>query len=216
MVVVETVCDFSLALSYVGGPSMWVSETDHSDCICCHDMSGIVNPIYFFIPWRAAIWSSHIYTSAALKLGRLALFCPGYSSKMDKHTASQMNQEGKKYAALSVNNEVYNPHEPLHPHCVKVVIIQLLWEKEVEELDPSWSFLCDQLKPLEFPPACEPGFCTAGCNSRTGNISYKVKPYVLIQKWWSFSKGGLNHCMLLICEKIIWLKVTFYFDWNFV
>ncbi len=43
-------CDFSLALSYVGGPNMWVSKTDHSDCICCHDMREIVNSNYFLFP----------------------------------------------------------------------------------------------------------------------------------------------------------------------
>lgn len=37
----------ALVLSYVGGPNMWVSETDHSDCICCHEMRDIVNSIYF-------------------------------------------------------------------------------------------------------------------------------------------------------------------------
>lgn len=38
---------FSLVPSYVGGPNMWVRETDHLDCICCHNMSQIVRSTSF-------------------------------------------------------------------------------------------------------------------------------------------------------------------------
>lgn len=47
MVVMEAVCDSSLVFSYVGGPNMWVSETDHSNCICSHEMS---STIHFLVP----------------------------------------------------------------------------------------------------------------------------------------------------------------------
>lgn len=43
----EAVCDSSLVFSYVGGPNMWVSEADHSNCICSHEMS---SAIHFLVP----------------------------------------------------------------------------------------------------------------------------------------------------------------------
>lgn len=50
MVVGETVCDSGLDFWYVGGPNMWVSETDHFNCICCHDMSEIMISVYLLFP----------------------------------------------------------------------------------------------------------------------------------------------------------------------
>lgn len=39
---------FSLACSDVGGPNMWVSEIDHSQCICCHDMRDCELYVFFY------------------------------------------------------------------------------------------------------------------------------------------------------------------------
>lgn len=86
---------FSLPLSYVGGPNMWVSEIDHSHCICCHDMREIMNSMYFFlsflfnfffiIPRSEAIWSSLLSDGAARKTRSSGLVFCRFSSKTNRH-----------------------------------------------------------------------------------------------------------------------------------
>ena len=100
MVVVETVCDFSLALSNVGGPNMWVSETDHSDCICCHDMREIVNSIFY------SLKSGHMVEPpfCSPQTGLSGLVFLQIFLLTDEETLSQMSQE-REYAVLRNKNE---------------------------------------------------------------------------------------------------------------
>lgn len=152
MVVVETVCDFSLALSYVGGPNMWVSETDHSDCICCHDMREIVNSIYFLFP------EERPYGQASFLLAQSSNSVVWFSflqitAQRWRNTESHASWQDD--TVLCIKNEqwvlyVLEPYISQQSVCICYirVIIHLFYE-EVEQVDPSKGFLFHQLNPLQ-------------------------------------------------------------------